>query len=381
MLCIDESGECLGPHIWNEEMLREARGEFIFAHHADFRRLLYNAAVSLGADVRLGTSVASIDPEAQTVTLENGDVLSADVIIGADGAHGMARRLITDEPPEPHSMVMYSTLVSKKAIIADPELRYFYDRDYTSMFSWFGNGRVSIGFPVGGKDEFALFVYGSADGFESTWREPALLDGMKEALSLGEPRLQKLGELATYATCLPVQDFRKLEDEEWVHEDGPMLLIGDAAHPYPPGAIQTLAMAIEDGAVLAKLFSHLRSSDQITSFLYAFNDLRFKRCNTVCVKEFTDIFFMAMPPGPESDGRDNHFRGRRDRGLNVLDAESLEDETPQWTEIKEVFGYDAEDEADNWWQEWGLLRERAAGRAEGLNGFSDVQVMQVQVGS
>jgi salicylate hydroxylase len=26
-----------------------------------------------------------------------------------------------------------------------------------------------------------------------------------------------------------------------------------------------------------------------------------------------------------------------------------------------IWGYDAEDEADNWWVEWGLLRERAKG--------------------
>ncbi|KAG6876409.1 hypothetical protein C0992_013070 [Termitomyces sp. T32_za158] len=123
-------------------------------------------------------------------------------------------------------------------------------------------------------------------------------------------------------------------------------------------------MAIEDGAVLAKLFSHLRSADQITSFLYAFESLRLNRCTSVCTKEFGDMYFMTLPSGPEQEGRDNHFRGRRDRGLNVLDAESPAEETPQWTEIKEVFGYDAEDEADNWWQEWGLLRERAAGRMD-----------------
>ncbi|KAG6915954.1 hypothetical protein DXG01_009176 [Tephrocybe rancida] len=355
------TGERLGTHIWDEEMLRETRGEFIFAHYADFRRLLYDTAVSLGADVRLGTPVASMDPGAQTVTLESGEVLTADVVIGADGAYGLARATIDDTPAKPHQFVMYSTTVPKKAIMADPELRYLYDKPYRTMYSWFGNGCAGLGFPLGGKEEFALFAYGPPNGCESTWTEPALLEGMRSCLENSEIRLRKLGELATYARCVPVQEFSALED--WVHDSGRMLLIGEAAHPYPAGAIQTCAMAIEDGAVLAKLFSHLRTEDQISSFLYAFETLRQPRCAAVCTKEFGDIYFMSMPPGEHQEGRDAHFRGRRDRGLNVLDADSAEEETPQWTEIKEVFGYDAEDEADNWWQEWGLLRERAAGRA------------------
>ncbi|KAG6840339.1 hypothetical protein C0991_007340 [Blastosporella zonata] len=244
------------------------------------------------------------------------------------------------------------------------------------MFSWFGTGCLAHGFPLGG-EEFALFAYGPPDGLESTWTEPTLLEGLWACLEKAEPRLHKLGELATHVKCVPVQEFQALDD--WVDDSGRMLLIGEAAHPYPAGAIQTTAMAVEDGAVLAKLFSHLRLEEQISPFLYAFETLRQSRCTAVGTKEFSDIYFMTMPPGEQQEGRDQHFRGRRDRGLNVLDADSFEDETPQWTEIKEVFGYDAEDEADNWWQEWGLLRERAAGRVDTSEGSYGTIVVQHQV--
>lgn len=55
------------------------------------------------------------------------------------------------------------------------------------------------------------------------------------------------------------------------------------------------------------------------------------------------------------------MRMKRDSGLNVLQASEDAEESPEWVEIKEVFGYDAEDEADNWWVKWGLLRERSIG--------------------
>lgn len=57
------------------------------------------------------------------------------------------------------------------------------------------------------------------------------------------------------------------------------------------------------------------------------------------------------------------MRSNRDTGVKTLVSAALDngDERPEWMEIRDVFGYDAEDAADNWWIEWGLLRERAKG--------------------
>lgn len=121
-------------------------------------------------------------------------------------------------------------------------------------------------------------------------------------------------------------------------------------------------MAVEDGAVLAKLFSHLRTKDQISNFLYAFENLRQPRCTAIRAKEAGDIAFMYAKEGTEFQKmRDDSMRAKRDAGLNALESTEESEETPEWTEIKDIFGYDAEDEADNWWMEWGMLRERALG--------------------
>lgn len=146
--------------------------------------------------------------------------------------------------------------------------------------------------------------------------------------------------------------------------------------PLQAGGIQDAAMALEDGAVLAKLFSHLRTEDQIETLLYAFQDLRQPHCQKVSSKELHDINFMCMPPGEMQEGRDNVMRGKRDAGLNVLDASSDQEEQAEWAEIKDVFGYDAEDDADNWWMEWGLLRERARGTDVAGGHVQPVAVMQ-----
>ncbi|KAG5640234.1 hypothetical protein DXG03_009737 [Asterophora parasitica] len=131
--------------------------------------------------------------------------------------------------------------------------------------------------------------------------------------------------------------------------------------PHQPGSIQAIAMTIEDAAVLAKLFSHLRTEEQISSFLWAFQDLRQPRCNSVMQKEVGMMWYLTMPEGEQQRMRDETMRAKHDAGLGVLQASDESEESPEWVEVKEVFAYDAEDEADNWWVEWGMLRERSRG--------------------
>ena len=57
------------------------------SQYADFRRILAESAQEHGAKLRTGIEVVGVHPDAQRphVTLASGEVLSADVIIGADG--------------------------------------------------------------------------------------------------------------------------------------------------------------------------------------------------------------------------------------------------------------------------------------------------------
>jgi salicylate hydroxylase len=119
-------------------------------------------------------------------------------------------------------------------------------------------------------------------------------------------------------------------------------------------------MALEDAAVLAKLFSHLLNYEQIQSFLHAFQDLRQQRCYVTREKELEQILFLSLPDGEQQRMRDAAFKERAALGLSpVLIPNEVTTMGSNWESIKELFCYDAEDEADNWWISWGLLRERA----------------------
>ncbi|OSX65613.1 hypothetical protein POSPLADRAFT_1044941 [Postia placenta MAD-698-R-SB12] len=110
-------------------------------------------------------------------------------------------------------------------------------------------------------------------------------------------------------------------------------------------------MTVEDGAVLAKLFARLRNRDQIESFLYAFQDLRQQRCRDTVKSEIGLMQLFVLEDGPEREARDNDMLAKHREGKGVLELEDGEEPRglagQQWSEIRDIFGYDCEDEADN----------------------------------
>ena len=58
---------------------------------------MYQGALEAGAEVLTGVEVVSVDPENCAVTVANGDVLTADLLIGADGPLGQGRHLLMEQ--------------------------------------------------------------------------------------------------------------------------------------------------------------------------------------------------------------------------------------------------------------------------------------------
>ncbi|KAJ7826179.1 hypothetical protein B0H14DRAFT_2595955 [Mycena olivaceomarginata] len=195
---------------------------------------------------------------------------------------------------------------------------------------------------LGGTDDFSLIAYGPYDA------ERLPFDGIRHNLEGTEPRLKHL--LPLISNSLRRQPVIKCEPlEDWVSHHGRLLLVGTAAHPIPvPRSIQENAMSVEDGTVLGRLFSHLRSRDQVNQFLWAFQDIRQPRCAAATESEMHNMHFQCMPNGADQETRDAGLRAKLAAGVQVLQAGGDQEETPEWREVKESFGYNAEDETDDW---------------------------------
>ncbi|OCH89612.1 FAD/NAD-P-binding domain-containing protein [Obba rivulosa] len=349
-----DSGELLGSQIWEGELLAETCGEFMFTTHSELHKILTDAALAAGAIIRTNAEVVEIAEDECAVTLATGEVLSADVLIGADGPYGLCRADILgrQDPGQPMGVAMYDMLVATKDVTENFVKLTVKD---TAQFLALGNGRAVVALAVHNGDDIAVQWYFREETAEGAYGDPRDIDPSQLDLDCN-PDLRSVLEHATPAARIPFKQFEELED--WVHDDKPLIVLGEAAHPFTPGSLQGPAMAVEDAAVLGKLFSHLNTKDQIESFLYAFQDLRQARTKSTLRGDIENVFTVMLEDGPMQEMRDNMMRQKRDEGANLLDQGEGE-ESKLWEEIRTIFGYDCEDEADNWWVEWGLLRERA----------------------
>ncbi|KAH9972375.1 hypothetical protein BJV74DRAFT_210008 [Russula compacta] len=370
-----ETAYLLGIECWEHLMLQEAGGEFVALYHSHLREMLLETARELGAETRLNSEVVEIAANCRSVRLASGEVLEADVIIGADGSQGLCRKLVyPQDPSKATGIMLFNSVIPADRILADPELCSLLEQEQVgityqsviiglnfthpkvSQWAWFGHERASVCFPIGPSRDLAWYFFTLDEGAEEGWNDILTPEEFAPYVLEAEPRLQKLARLARPARIrMMARDF----PEDWVHESGRLVVVGSAAHPFPPGIIYGPSMSLEDASVLAKLFSHLRDEEQIPSFLYAFQTLREERCQKNRNLDIGNVQFMMEPEGEGTTRRDAMMRAKHDEGLNVLSGDDEDSNVAQWDHNRELFGYDAEDEADNWWVQWGLLKERA----------------------
>ncbi|OCH90236.1 FAD/NAD-P-binding domain-containing protein, partial [Obba rivulosa] len=375
--CEYDSGSVVSGHEWEEEVMNQTGGGHLLAHYADVRKMLYDAAVELGTKIRTSAKISSVslDISKPSVTLESGDVIEADIIVGADGHSGPTRAAVLADKDSAQYMnsIMYNSVIPAEDILADPELAEFVQQKGT-VFTWYSEDYGVMGFQIqrrDGREEFALQVYAPSTVDEGITRRPADTAELLEALKGAEPRLQKLAALASFVARVPVVHRPHLED--WVHRGGKLIVIGQAAHPLLPGSLYTPTMAAGDAMVLGRIFSYLHRPEQTQSFLSATQELRQRRVAEVQNVAQNNIFAMALPPGV-SDTQDHRARARSVASVEALTNSNT---TPMKQQaVKDMFAYDPEEDADDWWVKWGLVEERAARTA---TSDLDVEVSRLQL--
>ncbi|KAJ7812384.1 hypothetical protein B0H14DRAFT_2377620, partial [Mycena olivaceomarginata] len=362
----------LGTHRWDPELLSEARGDFLQMRHADLLRILYDAALREPSrrqtnghtsrstvTIEFGAEVVDADFDACSVTLRSGVVHRGDVLIGADGASGFIRQRLLTEEDEPADDEFNGLAVYRSGHTFHPsELR---DNDSATV-QLFPRGLRS---PIRslknctsilrcGKDEDVVFwVYTPDSVQDGTWTQPAERN-IKDVVGDCDPLIERLALLSGPATCVQIKNHYELDS--WVSDSGKVVVLGEAAHPFPIISLHTYSVAIEDGAFIGKIFSHTSDPGRIMEFLHAFQENRKSRCTHIDLSERQYINVMALRDGPMQAARDAAFRANEAAGRNVMDSGDL-DLQQMWDDMRTVFGYDPADDADEWWVSWGRLRD------------------------
>ncbi|KAI9367290.1 hypothetical protein BJX61DRAFT_547626 [Aspergillus egyptiacus] len=240
-----------------------------------------------GIPARLHTSskVVDIDPHRATITLENGKVVSGDVVLGADGVHSASRaKLPGGENIKPFSSGKnaFRFLIARKDALADPETRDLVQEPGTWYMFDSRDRRVVI-YPCA-HHELLNFVCIHPDSMSkiragSEWDQGASKEALLAVFHDFAPEVRKLLSKADPATLKlwPLLDTDDLTT--WV--EGQLAVLGDAAHPFLPYRASGGAMAIEDGISLGVMLSKGVRPDEVPERLKLYETARRTRAMTI----------------------------------------------------------------------------------------------------
>lgn len=110
--------------------------------------------------------------------------------------------------------------------------------------------------------------------------------------------------------------------------------------------------------MFGSLFSHIQYRDQISHFSSVFQELRRPRCEEIEVLELKKVQRVTFPKGSDQEQRDEILRKS---AIEVCENTPEEVLRQEWEQFRYAFGYDAYEEVESWWVEWGSLEERASG--------------------
>ncbi len=205
-------------------------------HRANLHQCLFDRAVELGAEVRVRARVVDVrvhaNGEGASAILQDGEEVSGDLVVGADGINSRLREVFLGhpDPPSPTGDLAYRLLLSTSDMLLDPDLAPFVTNP--QVIYWLGPDAHAVNYVLRGGKLFnmVLLVPDDMPAGESTLE--GNVEEMRALYRDWDPRIGKLLGL-----CESVYKWRLCIREgmdQWSHESGSWTMLGDAVHATLP---------------------------------------------------------------------------------------------------------------------------------------------------
>ena len=242
-------------------------------HRADLHEILCNAAEKNDPGcLVLGHAFESYTERGDEteITFANGDTVTCDVVIGADGVRSVVRgAMFGPEDPKFTGNVAYRGLIDKGNLPDD----LFTPSSGVAIAPRKAFTRYLV--RDGSVINFVAFV--RRDGWnEEGWSIPVTQEELMEEFGDWHPRISNLIKAAPKDKVFKWALYDRDPLDQWTK--GRVTLTGDAAHPMLPFMGMGAAMGIEDGAVLGRAFG---ASSDIDEALTRYEAARKERANYV----------------------------------------------------------------------------------------------------
>jgi len=229
------------------------------------QKVLADSAIKLGAKIRLGVVIETLQQDDTGVALEFSDGSSGHyhLVIGADGIHSQVRQIIFPEVPAPE-------------FAGQGVWRYNFKRppDMDSLCVYegpIGTGLVPL------SDELMYMYVTTPESGNPWYPTEGIAQVMRDKLKNAPPVIAEYAKQITDDNEVVYKPLSWLMLEGDWHK-GNAILIGDAAHATTPHLGQGAGMAIEDSLVLAE---ELSTQDSVSNAFSAFMQRRAERCRYI----------------------------------------------------------------------------------------------------
>ncbi|KAH6981805.1 hypothetical protein BKA56DRAFT_354646 [Ilyonectria sp. MPI-CAGE-AT-0026] len=230
----------------------------VMYHRQDLSLALKNAAISPDlpgnpAEIRTSSQVASVDCEEGIVTLESGETVAGDVIIGADGVHSAVRTAVLGEEQKaiPTGISAYRMLIPTERLGNLSAPKKLIDPLDPSTTMIIGHDRRVIMGPGRGAKMYGIVALVpdekmAESSSSDSWVEAGSMEKLREAYADFPGWLHEIFAAAPDLGLWQLRDIDPLP--RWVR--GRIILIGDAAHAMLPTQGQGASQSIEDAEAL-----------------------------------------------------------------------------------------------------------------------------------
>jgi salicylate hydroxylase len=254
-------------------------------HRADLHQMLRD---SVPADwIRVSSRCVGLENTDDGVRLsfEDGSVVEADVVVGADGIHSVVRGALFED-----SAPLYTGNICWRALV--PFDTPDFDLVLPTSSMWFGPKGHVVTYYVRGSSMVNIVAVHETDSWQSeSWTTPSSREELCATYADWHPRLRRLLERTGDIFKWGLFD----RDPMATWTVGRVTLLGDAAHPMLPFLSQGAAMAIEDGYVLARALS--QHADDVLTALRVYETERLPRTRDVqlAARERGRSYHMTSP--------------------------------------------------------------------------------------
>ncbi|GAA5985747.1 hypothetical protein JCM11641_007201 [Rhodosporidiobolus odoratus] len=196
-------------------------------HRGDYHQAFFDRVEELGVPIHMGTPVLSYDAEAPSITLETGDIVRCDIVIGADGIKSQTRELVLgfEDKPKSSGYACYRAYTQGDVIREHPTSGLLVSRDMMNI--WIGKDlHIVQNTCRDGGDFNWIITHKDNEDIAESWQQPGKVEDAVALVKDWDPTIVNAMKLTT--SCLDWQIVYRDPLPTWVSRSGKVVLLGNS---------------------------------------------------------------------------------------------------------------------------------------------------------